>query len=71
MKYTPSGKLKPMFVSFILEPLWQMYNVCLEEKNAKKLIRRATNIGTTTTYPYAHIVYPPAVTAFPSHCELC
>ena len=38
---THSSTAKPMFVSMILEPLWQMYDVTLVQQNGEKAAKMA------------------------------
>lgn len=46
VKVDPSNpNAKPMFVTMVLEPIWQMYNVAITEQNSEKAAKMAKRLG--------------------------
>lgn len=47
-RYTPESKAKPMFVSMILDPIWQLYDVTVcnpDLDKAAKMAKRLDLVG--------------------------
>ncbi|CAB1115634.1 unnamed protein product [Ectocarpus sp. CCAP 1310/34] len=44
-KWTPSSQNTPMFVSMILDPIWQLYDAAVQDKNSAKAGRMAAKLG--------------------------
>lgn len=44
-KWTPSSQSPPMFVSMILDPIWQLYDAAVRDKNGAKAGRMAVKLG--------------------------
>ncbi|CAM9920643.1 unnamed protein product, partial [Hapterophycus canaliculatus] len=44
-KWTPSSQGSPMFVSMILDPIWQLYDAAVRDKNGAKAGRMAGKLG--------------------------
>eukprot|EP00752_Nemacystus_decipiens_P007824 g6989.t1 len=44
-KWTPTTQAPPMFVSMILDPIWQLYDAAVRDKNGAKAGRMAGKLG--------------------------
>lgn len=44
-KWVPSSQSPPMFVSMILDPIWQLYEAAVRDKNGTKAGRMAVKLG--------------------------
>ena len=44
-KWVPSSQSPPMFVSMILDPIWQLYDAAVRDKNGTKAGRMAGKLG--------------------------
>lgn len=44
-KWTPTTQAPPMFVSMILDPIWQLYDAAVRDKNGTKAGRMAGKLG--------------------------
>lgn len=44
-KWTSSSQAPPMFVSMILDPIWQLYDAAVRDKNGAKAGRMAGKLG--------------------------
>ena len=45
VKIDPGSSAKPMFVTMVLEPIWQMYDVAITQQNSEKAAKMAKRLG--------------------------